>query len=41
MATSEMGKTLTSANAEIEKCIAAFRHFAETGPRCWRPCVMN
>lgn len=28
----EMGKTLASAVAEVEKCVAAFRHFAEHGP---------
>jgi succinate-semialdehyde dehydrogenase / glutarate-semialdehyde dehydrogenase len=31
-ATREMGKTLASAVAEVEKCIAAFRHYAEKGP---------
>jgi succinate-semialdehyde dehydrogenase/glutarate-semialdehyde dehydrogenase len=32
IATREMGKTLTSAIAEVEKCVAAFRHYAEHGP---------
>jgi succinate-semialdehyde dehydrogenase/glutarate-semialdehyde dehydrogenase len=32
MATLEMGKTLASAIAEIEKCVAAFRYYAEHGP---------
>lgn len=32
MATREMGKTLTSALAEVEKCAAAFRYYAEHGP---------
>ena len=32
MVTAEMGKTLGSAEAETDKCIAAFRHYAEAGP---------
>ncbi|WP_294392362.1 NAD-dependent succinate-semialdehyde dehydrogenase [uncultured Sphingomonas sp.] len=32
MATAEMGKTLASAVAEVEKCAAAFRFYAEQGP---------
>jgi len=32
MATREMGKTLASAIAEVEKCAAAFRYYAEHGP---------
>src|SRR5262249_9610142 len=29
----EMGKTLKSARAEVDKCAWAFRHYAEHGPR--------
>ena len=32
IATREMGKTLTSAMAEVQKCAAAFRHYAQEGP---------
>lgn len=32
MATLEMGKTLKSALAEVDKCVAAFRHYATQGP---------
>ncbi|MCM8729641.1 NAD-dependent succinate-semialdehyde dehydrogenase [Hephaestia sp. GCM10023244] len=32
IATREMGKTLKSAIAEVEKCAAAFRHYAAHGP---------
>ncbi len=32
IATREMGKTLKSAIGEVEKCAAAFRHYAENGP---------
>ena len=32
MATKEMGKTLTSARAEADKCVALFRHLADNGP---------
>jgi len=28
----EMGKTITGAIAEVEKCISGFRHYAEQGP---------
>ncbi|GAA3975330.1 NAD-dependent succinate-semialdehyde dehydrogenase [Allohahella marinimesophila] len=40
MATEEMGKTLASAIAEVEKCAALFRHYAKEGPamlepECW------
>jgi len=31
MATREMGKTIAGGIAEVEKCAAAFRHFAENG----------
>ena len=31
-ATMEMGKTYASAVAEVEKCVACFRHFAQAGP---------
>ncbi|WP_315763883.1 NAD-dependent succinate-semialdehyde dehydrogenase [Sphingomonas sp. Y38-1Y] len=31
-ATEEMGKTLKSAVAEVEKCVAGFRYYAEAGP---------
>ncbi|WP_326525032.1 NAD-dependent succinate-semialdehyde dehydrogenase [Sphingomonas sp.] len=32
MATREMGKTLKSAIAEVEKCVSGFRYYAEHGP---------
>ena len=32
IATREMGKTLKSAIAEVEKCAGAFRHYAQNGP---------
>ncbi|MFD1786650.1 NAD-dependent succinate-semialdehyde dehydrogenase [Sphingomonas floccifaciens] len=32
MATREMGKTLKSAVAEVEKCVSGFRYYAEHGP---------
>lgn len=32
MATAEMGKTYMSAIAEVEKCVAGFRHYASHGP---------
>lgn len=32
IATREMGKTLKSAIAEVEKCAAGFRHYAQEGP---------
>src|SRR5580704_9378041 len=31
MVTSEMGKTLVSATAEVEKCAKAFRYYAQNG----------
>jgi succinate-semialdehyde dehydrogenase/glutarate-semialdehyde dehydrogenase len=37
MATAEMGKTFTSSVAEVEKCIAAFRHYAKAGPAMLEP----
>jgi len=36
-ATAEMGKTFSSSVAEVEKCIAAFRHFAKEGPAMLEP----
>ncbi|NYH95271.1 succinate-semialdehyde dehydrogenase/glutarate-semialdehyde dehydrogenase [Novosphingobium marinum] len=35
--TLEMGKTLKSAIAEVEKCAAAFRHYADNGPAMLEP----
>jgi succinate-semialdehyde dehydrogenase/glutarate-semialdehyde dehydrogenase len=37
MATAEMGKTYASAVAEVEKCAAAFRHYAKHGPAMLEP----
>ncbi|WP_277969625.1 NAD-dependent succinate-semialdehyde dehydrogenase [Sphingomonas echinoides] len=37
IATREMGKTLKSAIAEVEKCAAAFRHYAQQGPAMLEP----
>jgi succinate-semialdehyde dehydrogenase/glutarate-semialdehyde dehydrogenase len=37
MATQEMGKTYKSADAEVEKCAAAFRHYAEEGAAMLQP----
>ncbi len=37
MATAEMGKTYASAVAEVEKCIACFRHYAAHGPAMLEP----
>jgi len=37
MATLEMGKTYTSSVAEVEKCIAGFRHYAKNGPSMLKP----
>lgn len=37
IATREMGKTLKSAIAEIEKCAAGFRHYAQEGPSMLEP----
>jgi succinate-semialdehyde dehydrogenase/glutarate-semialdehyde dehydrogenase len=36
-ATEEMGKTYTSALAEVEKCAAAFRHYAKHGAQMLEP----
>lgn len=33
----EMGKTITGALAEVDKCIAGFRHYAEHGPAYLAP----
>ncbi|WP_210357070.1 NAD-dependent succinate-semialdehyde dehydrogenase [Sphingomonas beigongshangi] len=37
IATREMGKTLSSAIAEVEKCAAAFRHYAQEGQSMLAP----
>ena len=37
IATREMGKTLKSAIAEVQKCAAAFRHYAQEGPAMLAP----
>lgn len=37
VAVREMGKTLKSAVAEVEKCVSGFRHYAEHGPRYLEP----
>jgi succinate-semialdehyde dehydrogenase/glutarate-semialdehyde dehydrogenase len=37
IATREMGKTLKSAIAEVEKCAAGFRHYATAGPAMLAP----
>lgn len=37
IATREMGKTLKSAIAEVEKCAAGFRHYARQGPAMLGP----
>ena len=37
IATREMGKTLKSAIAEVEKCAAGFRHYAKAGPAMLNP----
>lgn len=39
IATREMGKTLKSAIAEVEKCVAGFRYYAEHGPAFLEPSV--
>ena len=37
IATREMGKTLKSAVAEVEKCAGGFRHYAKAGPAMLEP----
>src|SRR5687767_13779034 len=37
VATEEMGKTYKSSLAEVEKCIAGFRYYAEHGPAMLEP----
>ena len=37
IATREMGKTLKSSIAEVEKCAAGFRHYAQNGPAMLAP----
>ena len=37
VATEEMGKTFESSRAEIDKCAAAFRHYARNGPGMLQP----
>lgn len=37
----EMGKTITSAIAEVEKCISGFRHYAEHGPAYLEPTMVQ
>lgn len=37
VATAEMGKPITAALAEVEKCIATFRHYAEYGAEYLKP----
>jgi succinate-semialdehyde dehydrogenase/glutarate-semialdehyde dehydrogenase len=37
IATREMGKTLKSAIAEVQKCAAGFRHYAQEGPAMLEP----
>jgi succinate-semialdehyde dehydrogenase/glutarate-semialdehyde dehydrogenase len=37
MAVAEMGKTHASALAEVQKCAAAFRHYAQQGPAMLEP----
>lgn len=40
IATREMGKTLKSAVAEVEKCVAGFRYYAEHGPDMLAPVAL-
>lgn len=37
MVTAEMGKTLASSRAEVDKCVAGFRHYAKNGPAMLAP----
>ncbi|HEY1857869.1 NAD-dependent succinate-semialdehyde dehydrogenase [Acidocella sp.] len=37
MATAEMGKTLKSSLAEVEKCVSGFRYYAQHGPEMLAP----
>ncbi|PAX08232.1 NAD-dependent succinate-semialdehyde dehydrogenase [Sphingomonas lenta] len=37
LATAEMGKTLKSARAEVAKCVAGFRYYAQAGPGMLAP----
>lgn len=37
LAVREMGKTITGAIAEVEKCISGFRHYAQHGPAYLEP----
>ena len=41
VATREMGKTLASAIAEVQKCAAAFRHYAQEGPAMLAPATFQ
>jgi succinate-semialdehyde dehydrogenase/glutarate-semialdehyde dehydrogenase len=41
VATAEMGKTFASASAEVAKCAAAFRHYAQHGPAMLEPKSAN
>lgn len=41
IATSEMGKTLKSAIAEVEKCVVGLRYYAEYGPAMLAPRTMG
>lgn len=40
-ATREMGKTLKSAIAEVEKCVAGFRYYAKNGPAFLEPVAVT
>ncbi len=41
IATREMGKTLKSALAEVQKCASAFRHYAQNGPAMLAPTTFD
>ena len=41
IATREMGKTLASAIAEVQKCAAGFRHYAQEGPAMLAPATFQ